>query len=90
MATNTIVLIVIVAMAGLVLAGAAVAVKYKTRTLGRDDHTYTFRDRADAVELRAVYEKAIAEDDPATAYAAEAEAELTDTQLHGPRAQPPA
>jgi hypothetical protein len=85
MATNTIVLIVVAALALLVLAATAVAITYKTRTPGRP---HTVRDRADKAELRAVYEKAVADDDPATAYAAEAE--LTDTELRGPRVQPAA
>jgi hypothetical protein len=90
MAANTVVLMVIVALAGLVLACIAVAVRYKTRTLARDVQPHTFRDRAEAVELRAVYEKAVADDDPATAYAAEVEAGLTDVRLHEPNVQPAA
>jgi hypothetical protein len=88
MATNTIVLIVVAALALLVLAATAVAITYKTRTPGRDDRPHTFRDRADKAELRGVYEKSVADDDPGTAYAAEAE--LTDTELRGPSVQPAA
>ena len=86
MATNTVVLIVVAMLAIVVLAATALAITYKTRTLGRDAQPHTFRDRADAAELRAVYEKAVADDDSGTAYAAEAE--LTDTPLHGPPGQP--
>ncbi len=86
MATNTIVLIIVAALAMLVLAATAVAITYKTRTLGHDDQPHTSRDLLETEELRAVYEKAVADDDPATAYAAEAE--LTDTELRGPTVQP--
>jgi hypothetical protein len=88
MATNTIILIAVVAAAGLVLAITAVAVRHKTRTLGRGVQDSTVRDQAEAIELRAVYDKAVAEDDPGTAYAAEAEAELTDARLAGPTGRP--
>ncbi len=86
MATNTIVLIVIVVLAGLILVVAAVAVKHKTRTLEAGVQVSAERDRAEAAELREVYEKAIANDDPVTAYAAEAE--LTDTPFYGQPGQP--
>ena len=90
MATNTIILIAVAAVAILVLAVTAVAITYKTRTLGRDVQPHTFRDRAEAAELRTVYEKAVADGDLGTAYAAEAEADLTDIELGGPRVQPAA
>ena len=88
MATNTIVLIVVAALAMLVLAATAVAITYKTRNLGHDDQPDTSRDRLEAAELRAVYDKAVADDDTGTAYAAEAE--LTDIELRGPTVQPAA
>jgi hypothetical protein len=80
MTTNGVVLIAVVMVAALVLAATMAAVTYKTRTLGRDVEGYAVRDRAEATALRELHREAVANDDPATAYAAKAEVDIRTTR----------
>ena len=76
MATNTILLLVVVAMAAVVLGCALAAVTYKTRALGRASQDRTDRSQAEERTLRLLHQEAVANHDAATAYATQVEIDL--------------
>jgi hypothetical protein len=76
MATNTIVLIIVAAVAALVLVGILVAVMRVTRTQQGDDAVRNIRERADKRALQLRRQEAIADEAAATAHAALVEADI--------------
>ena len=76
MATNTMVLIVVAALAVLVLAGVLALVVYKTRTQGRHGKGETIRDQADEDVLRLRRQEALADESAARAHAAQVEIDI--------------
>lgn len=73
MATNTIVLIVITALAALVLAGLLTGLVYKTRT---PDKGETIRDQADEDALHLRRQEELADEYAARAHAAQVEIDI--------------
>jgi hypothetical protein len=76
MATNTIVLIAVAALAALVLAGMVAGVAYKTRTIQRHVNGETFRDQAEEDTLRLRRQQALADEYAARAHAAQVEIDI--------------
>ena len=76
MATNTMVLIVVAALAVLVLAGVLVLVVYKTRSQQRHGKGETIRDQADEDVLRLRRQEALADESAARAHAAQVEIDI--------------
>ena len=76
MATNTIVLIVVTAIAALVLAVMIVGVAYKTRTIQRHVNGETFRDHADEDAQRLRRQQALVDEYAARAHAARVEIDI--------------
>lgn len=76
MATNTIVLIVVTAIAALVLAGMIAGVVYKTRTIQRHVNGETFHDQADEDAQRLRRQQALADEYAARAHAAQVEIDI--------------
>ena len=76
MATNTIVLIIVTAIAALVLAGMIAGVAYKTRTIQRPVNGETFRDQADEDAQRLRRQQALADEYAARAHAAQVEIDI--------------
>jgi hypothetical protein len=76
MATNTIVLIAVTAIAALVLAGMIAGVAYKTRTIQRHVNGETFRDQADEDTQRLRRQQALANEYAARAHAALVEIDI--------------
>lgn len=76
MATNTMVLIVVAALAVLVLAGVLALVVYKTRSQQRHGKGETIRDQADEDVLRLRRQEALADVSAARAHAAQVEIDI--------------
>ncbi len=76
MATNTMVLIVVAALAVLVLAGVLALVVYKTRSQQRHGKGETLRDQADKDELRLRHQEVLADESAARAHAAQVEVDI--------------
>ena len=76
MATNTMVLIVVAALAVLVLAGVLALVVYKTRSQQRHGKGETLRDQADEDVLRLRRQEAFADECDARAHAAQVEIDI--------------
>ena len=76
MATNTMVLIVVAALAVLVLAGVLALVVYKTRSQQRHGKGETLRDQADEDELRLRRQEVLADESAARAHAAQVEVDI--------------
>ena len=77
MATNTIILLAVVAMAAIVLGCALATVAYKTRAV----YKHTARSRAEEQRLSVLHQEAVANHDSATAYATQVEIDLRHAQL---------
>ena len=76
MATNTMVLIVVAALAVLVLAGVLALVVYKTRSEQRHGKGETLRDQADKDELGLRRQEALAHESAARAHTAQVEVDI--------------
>ena len=76
MVTNTMVLIVVVALATLVLASVAVLVAYKTRIRQRHGSDATILDQIDNDALRLQRQEALADESAARAHAAQVEIDI--------------
>ena len=83
MATNTMVLIVVAALAALVLAGVLALVVYKTRSQQRHGKGETLRDQADKDELRLRHQEVLADESAARAHVARVEVDIKTARAYG-------